>query len=157
MCKMIRVLTPSEIPCFHEVLDDYNSIELELNSYIKTLEPKISIHNLGDWKFLINIMMQRSNAIGISKRTARYPSDKEFEIYISIPIPDDVQVAYGVACVREAFFKGGNEKYSYILEPNYEKFDNLYDYILESSKLAIDVAFTKGFTCNGKKLQFQKC
>ena len=30
---------------------------------------------------------------------------------------------------------------------------NLYHYILESAKQAIDAAFTYGFTCNGKRIK----
>lgn len=34
--------------------------------------------------------------------------------------------------------------------------NSLYEYILDSSKHAIDLAFIKGITCNGKKIKFQK-
>ena len=36
---------------------------------------------------------------------------------------------------------------------DWNKYDNLYHYILESAKQAIDAAFTYGFTCNGKRIK----
>jgi hypothetical protein len=155
MDEKVRALMPIEVPRLDKNVN-IRAIWLELNSYIKALEPRINIQDLGDWRFLINVLAQRTDAIGIAKRIARYPSDKEYVIYISTPIPDDDQAAYGLSCVKEAFFKKTNEKYSYILEPNFDSYSNLHQYILESSKRAIDLAFTHGFTCNGKKIKFQK-
>ena len=102
------------------------------------------------------MLAQRTDAIGVAKRITRFPSDKEYAIYMSISIPDDEQATYGLSSVKEAFFKEKNEKYSYIIEPDFVSCNNLYQYILESSKRAIDMAFTHGFTCNGKKIKFQK-
>ena len=155
MNEKIRILTPIEVPRLDENVDT-RSLWLELNSYVKALEPKINLQDLEDWRLLINVVAQRTNAIGIAKRVARFPSDKEYAIYMSTPIPDDNQATYGLSCVKEAFFKEKNEKYSYILEPDFDSYSNLYQYILESSKRAINFAFTHGFTCNGKKIKFQK-
>ena len=155
MDTKIRVLMPVEVPHLDEDVD-MRSIWLDLNSYVKTLEPRINLQDLGDWRLLINVLSQRTDAIGVAKRAARFPSDKEYAIYVSIPIPDDDQVAYGIPSVKKAFFKEKNEKYSYILEPNFNNYGNLYQYILGSSKCAIDLAFTHGFTCNGKKIKFQR-
>ena len=152
--EKVRVLMPIEVPHLDKNVD-IRSIWLELNTYIKSLEHRINLQDFGDWRLLINVLAQRTNAIGVAKRVARYPSDKEYAIYMSMPIPDDGQVTYGLSSVKEAFFKEKNEKYSYILEPDFDSYDNLYQYILESSKRAIDLAFTHGFTCNGKKIKFQ--
>jgi hypothetical protein len=155
MDEKVIVLMPIEVPCLDENVD-IRSIWLELNSYVKALEPKINLQDLEDWRLLINVLAQRTNAIGVAKRIARFPSDKEYVIYMSISIPDDDQAVYGLSCVKEAFFKEKNEKYSYILEPDFDSYGNLYRYILESSKRAIDLAFTHGLMCNGKKIKFQK-
>ena len=64
---------------------------------------------------------------------------------------------YGVSKkVEEAFYVPLNDKNFYVLELNFENYSNLYEYILESSKLAIHLAFTKGISCNGKKIIFLK-
>lgn len=155
MVEKVRVLMPIEIPRLYEDVD-IRSIWLKLNTYIKALESKINLHDLGNWHLLINVLAQRTDAIGVAKRITRFPSDKEYAIYMSISIPDDEQATYGLSSVKEAFFKEKNEKYSYIIEPDFVSCNNLYQYILESSKRAIDMAFTHGFTCNGKKIKFQK-
>lgn len=154
MKEEIRVLMPTEIPRIREEVE-IDSIREELNHYVQTLITHINLQDLDDWRLLINVMAQSADAIGVAKRIARYPSDKEFAIYIGIPIPDNDQIAYGLPSVKEAFFKADNEKYSYILEPEFENYSNLYQYILESAKRAIDLAFNKGFTCNGKKIKFE--
>ena len=155
MDEKVRVLMPVEVPRLDEDVDT-RSIWIELNNYVKAIDHRINLHDLGDWRLLINVLVQRTDAISVAKRVARFPSDKEYVIYMSTPIPDDDQATYGLPSVKEAFFKEKNEKYSYILEPDFDNYDNLYQYIYESSKRAIDLAFTQGFTCNGKKIKFRQ-
>lgn len=155
MNDKIRVLMPIEIPGLDKYIDDY-LIWSELNTFIKTLAPKINLRDLGNWNLLVNVLAQRTDVISVAKRLARYPSDKEYAIYMSIPIPDDEQAAYGLPCVKEAIFKGTNKKYSHILDKaDFNSYTDLCQYIIESSKHAIDLALTYGFTCNGKRIMKQ--
>jgi hypothetical protein len=155
MTEKIRVLMPIEIPNLDEDVD-MTSIWRELNDYVKILTSQINIQDLGEWYLLILVNSRSTNGIGVFKRSRRYPSDKEFEISISISIPDEEQAHYGLAKVKEELSTPLNDKNFYILNPDFENYHNLYQYILESSKRAIDLAFTQGFTCNGKKIKFQK-
>lgn len=150
----IQVLFSIEIPQMDEYVE-IGSIRKELNNYGKTNFINLNTEDLADWSVLIKILFQRTDAIGIAKRTARYPSDKEVGIYIAIPIPDNDQVKYGLSVVKEAVLKITNPKYSYDFLPKFSNYDDLDSYILESSRKAIDFAFTKGFTCNGKKIKYQ--
>lgn len=104
MNDKITVLIPCEIPNLDKYVD-IALIELELETYVKTLAPKINLQDLEDWNLLINVLFQRTDKIGVAKRLARYPSDKEYAIYMAIPIPDDEQAAYGLSCVKEAYPK----------------------------------------------------
>lgn len=150
----IQVLFSIEIPQMDEYVKiDY--IRRELNNYAKANFINLNTEDLADWSVLIKILFQRTDTIGIAKRTARYPSDKEVSIYIAIPIPDNEQVKYGLSIVKEAYSKINNPKYSYVFLPEFSNYDDLDSYILESSRKAIDFAFTKGFTCNGKKIKYQ--
>lgn len=90
--------------------------------------------------------------IGIFKRAKRFPSNKEFEISISIPVPNLEEARYGISDMTGIYIPL-NIKNFYILSPCFSKYDNLYHYILESAKQAIDAAFTYGFTCNGKRIK----
>jgi hypothetical protein len=155
MDEKVRVLTPIQISNLDKDVD-ITAIWRELNSYVKALSSRINLQDLGEWKLLVSVLSLATNGIGVFKRVRRYPSDKEFEISTVIPIPDNDQAFYGLYKVKDGFYTPLNEKKFYILKPHYENFDNLYDYILESSKCAIDLAFTHGFTCNGKKIKFQR-
>ena len=155
MDEKVRVLTPIEIINLDEDVDIL-AIWQELNSYVKALSYRINLQDLGDWRLLISVGFRARNGIGVCKRSIRYPSDKEFEIGISITIPTEEQAHYGLEKVKESVYFPVNEKYSYFIEPHFEKYDDLYSYIIESSKHAIDFLFTHGFTCNGKKIKFQK-
>lgn len=152
--KEIQVLFSIEIPQMDEYVK-IDNIRRELNNYAKANFINLNTEDLADWSVLIKILFQRTDTIGIAKRTARYPSDKEVSIYIAIPIPDNEQVKYGLSIVKEAYSKINNPKYSYEFLPEFSNYDDLDSYILESSRKAIDFAFTKGFTCNGKKIKYQ--
>ena len=155
MDEKVRVLMPIEIPRLDEDVD-MASIRRELNDYVKALIPQINIQDLGDWNLLVLVNSRATSGIGVFKRARRFPSDNEFEISISISIPDDEQAPYGLSKAKEGFYIPLNDINFYILKPYFENYHNLYQYILESSKRAIDLVFTQGFTCNGKKIKFQK-
>ena len=152
MNNQYAVLISSEIPELGE-LDLLRSIYRELNGYMEDYNNQINLDDLGDWKLLIQINLRNTNGgIGIFKRAKRFPSNKEFEISISIPVPNLEEARYGISDMTGIYIPL-NIKNFYILSPCFSKYDNLYHYILESAKQAIDAAFTYGFTCNGKRIK----
>jgi hypothetical protein len=151
--EKIRVLMPSQVANLHEDID-IRGIQNELNAYILGLASKINLSDLGDWRLLISIVLRPTNAIGVFKKAKRFPSDKEIEISISIPIPDNSQVEYGLSTAKDSFYRPVDLTNFFIIEPNYSDYRNLYDYILESSKKSITLAFSTGYTANGKKIKF---
>jgi hypothetical protein len=154
MEEKIKVSMPIEIPRLKDDVD-IESIKREINNYVKNIIADVNIQDLGDWNLLISANSRSTNKIGLFKRAIRYPSDKEFVISISIPIPNDDEACYGLSVVKEAFYRALDDKKFYALNPNFEEYGNLYQYILESLKRAIKLAFTQGFTCNGKKIKFK--
>jgi len=155
MNKKISVLMPYEIPCLDQDVN-IDSIEQELNNHIKTIITNINIQDLEEWKLLIAITSRSTSGIGVFKRIKRYTSDKEFEISISIPIPNDKQASYGLSKVNDAFYIALDDEKFYTLEPNFDNHETLSQYLYVSSKAAINLAFTYGFMCNGKKIKFKK-
>ena len=139
MDDKVKVLLQIEIPRLNEDVD-IASIRKILNEYVKSLIPRINIQDLKDWSLLIWVACRSTNGIGVFKRAKRYPSE----------------VSYGLSKVKEAFYTPLSDKSFYSLEFNFEDYNSLYEYILDSSKHAIDLAFIKGITCNGKKIKFQK-
>lgn len=151
MNNQYAVLISSEIPELGD-LDLLCSIYRELNGYMEDYNNQINLDDLGDWKLLIQINLRNTNGIGIFKRAKRFPSNKEFEISISIPVPNSEEARYGISDIM-GIYTPLNTKNFYILPPCFSKYDNLYHYIFESAKQAIDAAFTYGFTCNGKRIK----
>ena len=154
MDEKVKVSLQIEIPRLSEDVD-IDSVREGLNEYVKSIISRINVADLEDWRLLIRVTLRSTNGIGVFKRAMHYPSDKEFEVSISVAIPNEKEALYGVSKkVEEAFYVLLNDKNFYVLEPNFENYSNLYEYILESSKLAIHLAFTKGISCNGKKIIF---
>ena len=153
MDEKVKVSLQIEIPRLSEDVD-IDSVRKRLNEYVKSVISGINVTDLEDWRLLIRVTLRSTNGIGVFKWAMRYPSDKEFEFSISVAIPNEKKALYGVSKkVEEAFYVQLNDKNFYVLEPNFENYSNLYEYILESSKLAIHLAFTKGISCNGKKIK----
>ena len=113
MTKNIKIYVTVEIPQLYEIISA-QSVYTILNEYIGTIRNKVNFDVIGDWNLSFNILLQKTDKMSIAKRLSIYPSDKEYAIYMSIPIPDDTQIFYGIFSVREAFFKNVNEKYSYV-------------------------------------------
>lgn len=155
MDEKIKILMPCQVP---GLLDDVDlfSIGRDLNAYVKTIQPFINISDLNDWTILIQVVSRPTSGIGVYKRIRRYPSDKEFEISISIAIPDDKQAIYGLSKVNDGYYLPLNDKDFYLLEPDFESHKELYGYILHNAKRAMELAFKNGFVCNGKKIKFQR-
>ena len=151
MNNQYAVLISSEIPKLGE-LDLLRSICRELNGYMEDYNNQINLDNLGDWKLLIQINLRNTNGIGIFKRAKRFPSHKEFEISISMPVPDLKAAHYGISD-NTGVYVPLNCKNFYVLNPCFSEYDDMRHYILENARRDIDTAFTYGFTCNGKRIK----
>lgn len=154
MDKKIKILMAIEIPGLFTLLD-MSSMHQELDTYIENYSNLINISDLEDWKLLIFVNLRNTNGIGIFKRARRYPSEKEFDISISMTVPDFQEAHYGISN-KNGFYVPLDDKKFYILQPYFAKYDDLHHYILETAKQAVDAAFTYGFTCNGKRIMKQK-
>jgi hypothetical protein len=154
MSKKIAISVSSEISNLGDDVD-LSLIRNKLASYVNTLARRVNADELNEWRILVNIVLQNTDGIGVAKRIAKFPSDKEFGLYISIPIPDDAQAVYGLNKVTKETLKKKDEKYSYIMPPNFTSYDDLYSYILDSSKYTIEWIFSRGFLCGGKKIKLE--
>jgi len=125
MNNQYAVLISSEIPELGE-LDLLRSIYRELNGYMEDYNNQINLDDLGDWKLLIQINLRNTNGgIGIFKRAKRFPSNKEFEISISIPVPNLEEARYGISDMTGIYiplFKF--RKYSNNVIKKAKEFDN---------------------------------
>ncbi|KXU38885.1 hypothetical protein AXE65_11255 [Ventosimonas gracilis] len=137
---------------------DISSIKKEIATYVESILPKINIEDLSGWKLTFHTTYACTDFIGVYKKFLRYPSDREYVISIAIAIPDNTQAPYGIPPRRDGTigsFRPARSNRSHLLDPEYDKYDNLDQYILAAAIKAIDLGFTKGFTCYGKKIKFQ--
>ena len=155
MTKNIKIYVTVEIPQLYEIISA-QFVYTILNEYIGTIRNKVNFDVIGDWNLSFNILLQKTDKMSIAKRLSIYPSDKEYAIYMSIPIPDDTHIFYGIFSVREAFFKNVNEKYSYVVPFNLNDYNNLSQYIIDSSKQLINISLEKTFSIKGKKIKLGK-
>lgn len=92
--SMIKLKLPTEVVGVHEVID-FDEAMVSLNDYLLKIENNINFKDLDDWRLTVSIISQNKDRIGVGKRIVRYPSSKEVEIGIGMPIPDVTQAAYG--------------------------------------------------------------
>jgi len=138
---------------------DVFSINKKITTYVESILPRINTEDLSGWRLQFHISYLPTDFIAVYKQFRRYPSDREYVISISIPIPDNTQAPYGMptgANGKISFFcRSVSGKHCHLLDPEYGQYVNLDQYILASVIKAIDLGFTKGFTCYGKKIKFQ--
>jgi len=137
---------------------DVSSIKKEIATYVESILPRINMEDLSGWRLNFDFTYACTDFIGVYKKFLRYPSDREYEILIAIPIPDNTQAPYGIPPGKHGTigsFRPARRNRSHILDPEHDKYDNLDQYILASAIKAIDLGFTKGFTCHGKRIKFQ--
>jgi len=151
----------SEVFELYDVTDLEQVVE-EIDTYMESILPRINIEDLSGWKLTIGIEYVRTESILVSKKMGRYPSHREYINLMSIPIPDDTQAPYGIPCSEDEPIEYREPKRKsdfHILDPEYDKYDNIDQYILASTIKAIEVVFTnglsKGFTGFWKKIKFQ--
>ncbi|KXU36615.1 hypothetical protein AXK12_03135 [Cephaloticoccus capnophilus] len=138
---------------------DVFSTDKKIATYVKSILPRINIEDLSGWRLQLHISYLPTDSISVYKKFLRYPSDREYVILIGIPIPDNTQAPYGMPTGANGkislFCRSAGDKHNHLLDPEYDKYADLNQYILAAAIKAIDLGFTKGFTCYGKKIKFQ--
>jgi len=155
--EQVEIDIELEVIGLHNFADVF-SLEEKIAAYVESIFPRINIEDLSGWRLSFNITYQCTDFIGVEKKFLRYSSDREYVISITIPIPDNTQASYGMPPGKDGTigcFHPGESKRSHLLDPAYDQYDDLDQYILASTIKAIDLGFTKGFTCSGKKIKFQ--
>ena len=159
MTEQVRVAMPTQVVGVKESAD-YKAIWTELNQYAQEHRDRLNLEILDGWRLLFDILSVPalpSSAIGVLKRVRRYPSDKEFEVALVMPIPSDRDAPYGLASVSSSILaRPVDETKFHNLAPQYDAYKTLDEYVLESGKRALHLAFTAGLVMNGKKLKLRE-
>jgi len=134
-----------------------NSIKKKIATYVNSILPRINIEDLSGWRLALSIEPACTDFIAIYKKFKQCPEEREYKISITIPIPDNIQAPYGMPTEEDGrigSFRSVRGTGCHLLDPEYDKYANLEQYILVSAKRAIDLGFSKGFPCDGKKIKF---
>ena len=153
--KNIKIHITVEIPQLYDIIRA-QSVYTKLNEYIEVVSNQINTVVLAEWNLSFNILLQNTDMMSIAKCLAVYPSDEECVIYMSVPIPDETEVSYGISSVKEAFFKKVNEKYSVVVPFDFNDYNDLSQYIVDSSKRLIDISLERTYTLKEKKIKLGK-
>jgi hypothetical protein len=155
MYSPVRCIISNESPNVNGAID-LNELTLVANSHVAYRIPEVDIDHLNGWRILILVTIRNTSQIGIFKRARRYPSEKEFEFPISVPVPNEEVVPYGLSQEGSGFFFPVNEEWSHVMIPEYSRYGDIKEYFVESIKVAIDRLFEIGMTCHGRKVRFRK-
>ena len=156
MRSQIRSIISSESPNIAGALDDVEATD-KVNQFLNARIQQVNVIDLEGWRLLVSMTIRNTNAIGIFKRARRFPSDKEFELSISIPVPGVDDAQYGLpdnALCGKCFFSPVNDAKFHVISPQYSKYQGLQEYVVGSAERAIDMAFELGFSCNGKVIRY---
>ncbi|KXU39482.1 hypothetical protein AXE65_08235 [Ventosimonas gracilis] len=137
---------------------DMESVGEKIDAYVESILPRINIEDLPGWRLFLLTDYLCTDFIGIDEKFKWYPSVKECGISIVIPIPDNTQAPYGILPDRDVkigCFRPARSNYSHVLDPEYEQYVSLEQYMVASVIKAIDFGFSKGFDCDGGKIKFQ--
>ncbi|KXU39483.1 hypothetical protein AXE65_08240 [Ventosimonas gracilis] len=137
---------------------DMYSIEKEINTYFESIFPRINTEDLSGWSLAFFIYYRCTDFIAIDKQFTRCSLDKECEISMYIPIPDNRQAPYGIPPIDDGSigsFHPAIEKIWHLAEPEYDQYVSLDQYVLAATIKAIDLGFSQGFTFYRKKIKFQ--
>lgn len=131
---------------------DLALVNQEVESILDKFSQKIDESDLGGWTISITIVYKRATSIYFSKRGASYPSSKEKEFYLRVPVPTSTQSSYGFN--KNKFEYDDPPETGFIkLVAEFQESKSLEDFFAKSIHRALEVAFSKGLTVNGKKIK----
>jgi len=134
---------------------DFREIEPKFNDFIQSKYSHLNLEDLNEWKAIMYATYAYASTLRVFKRPRRYPSDKEVEIPLIIPIPDLTQAEYGIGNGGDEIYEQLDASKNFIIETDFSKYNNLRDYVYESVIRCIEESFKQGFTVNGKKIKYQ--
>ncbi|NIE74868.1 hypothetical protein F3J45_10530 [Pantoea sp. Ap-967] len=154
MRKLIRCIVSSESPNISNTFD-LTETRNTLNDFLTEQYKWIDNEKLDGWTILVSATIRHTDGVGIFKRTKRFPSDKEFEISIAIPVPSLDDAPYGLDPESSGFYRPLDIGKFHVIRPHYELYSSLREYITKSIELSINTAFKHGLTCNGHIIRLE--
>lgn len=119
---------------------------------IREIFRKIELQKLGDWRLNLIIVYKRARHIYFGKRGISVPSDKTKEFFLRLAVPTLEQAPYGFN-KKKFEYDDAPEKGFFKIPPNFEDYESLEAYFVDSARRAIEEVLKSGITVNGEKLK----
>ncbi len=132
-----------------------------IQTFFQELTSSINVDkSIDDWTVLLQIKLGNClecKEIIVCKRGVTYPSDKEKNVFISIPLFTKNEISWGIEDTRRYLHKEKkyNLKYCEEVAFDYRKYTCVEDYLNDALKFSIQYIFEKGFTLKGKKIKLK--
>lgn len=144
----IRRSSSSNIIDFPDI--DYGN--LDIDEHLRKISDQISPSLLPDWTLIIRLVFGRGDWLGVVKRGVTYPSTKEKDVSIVIPVPTSDQVPYGLRKKRFLHRPILNADDFHVVPVDCCQFVDLREYLRACAIRGIDEAFSKGISIAGKRV-----
>lgn len=139
-----------ELNCYNkEIIENY------FGDITKNIKVDSSIF---EWKILFTVYLggaPSSKEIQIFKRGFTYLNEKEKQISIRIDLPTSDEAKWGIVDKRRynEHAKRRSDTGFTLIPVDYNKYDNMKDYIEDSIKIALRRALTDGITLKAQKIK----
>ena len=146
----LRRSTASQINNFPDIDYGGNKIDGFIENEIAT---RLDLTLSPDWTIIITLFFCEAPWVGVFKRTINYPSTKEKELSIAIPIPNELQARYGLSKKRFGYQTQKDASKYWTLAINYTEHATLKEFIVDSAKRGVEEAFLRGVVVEGNKIK----
>ena len=133
---------------------DFPSVGNKVEETIRAAFEPIDPRQLKGWKLDIVVVYKRARDIYFGKRGVSVPSDKTKEFFLRLAVPTLEQAPYGFN-KKKFQYDAVNEKMFFVIPPNFENYDTLEAYFIDSARRAVDEVLRHGIPFNGEKLKLQ--
>lgn len=149
---LIKLTSSSNI--FNFPNEDYGAEEIK--KYINQLTVDMRPKDYGNWSLIFRLNFAKSNWIGVYKRGITYPATKEKDVSIVIPVPTLDQAKYGLKQQAFAPRPPLDPSKFWTSAVEYESFDNMRSFIIDSAKRGVHLAFKNGISINKQKIRLDE-
>jgi hypothetical protein len=128
-------------------------IEIFFLKFSKIITEQKGIDFFPDWDIVFHFCYFHFNATGFyyNGYTRAYYKEKVYTL--TIPVPEDNQVFWGVPKLRNDNVVHTDKKPYLLLPVNFNDFSNEKDFIIDCTKRSIIALFERGITIRGEKLK----
>lgn len=144
----IRRTSSSNIIDFPDL--DYGNKEID--AFLQKISEELGADCLPDWTLIVRFIFGLGDWVGVVKRGIPYPSTKEKDISITIPVPTTESAPYGLSKKRFLHRPPLHAENFYVVPIDWNNYDTLRDCLHDCAMRGVLEAFKRGVTVGGKRV-----